>query len=190
LVEQGERIAEGERYASSAEEVRQWAEQADRFDLHSPHYSAWLAAMITTFSDVMIAAAVAGNNAAVAASYREGRKPFPEDVVIQDAERREQAALLREIIGNPFRPPSALSAAVRAWNDGTVVAIARPIYDDRAYDRLPILADALEDAGLSDDTVLSHLRSPGPHVRGCWALDLVLDEGVRRRGARRRSTGG
>ena len=48
------------------------------------------------------------------------------------------------------------------------------IYQERAFERLPILADALEEAGCDDPDILSHLRGPGPHVRGCWALDLVL----------------
>jgi hypothetical protein len=54
-----------------------------------------------------------------------------------------------------------------SWNDGTVVKMAQAIYDDRAFDRLPILADALEDAGCSDADILAHCRSEGPHVRGC-----------------------
>lgn len=56
----------------------------------------------------------------------------------------------------------------------TVVALAEGIYQDRAFDRLPILADALEDAGCDDTDILTHLRGEGPHVRGCWAVDLVL----------------
>jgi hypothetical protein len=51
------------------------------------------------------------------------------------------------------------------------------IAEDRAFDRLPILADALEDAGCDDGDLLAHLRGDGPHVRGCWALDLVLERG-------------
>ena len=61
-----------------------------------------------------------------------------------------------------------------AWLTSTVVALARSIYDERAFDRLPILADALQDAGCDSDDVLAHLRDPQEHVRGCWALDLVL----------------
>ena len=53
-------------------------------------------------------------------------------------------------------------------------AIARHIYDDRAFHDLPILADALEDAGCADAAILDHCRGPGPHVRGCWAVDLLL----------------
>ena len=74
------------------------------------------------------------------------------------------------IFGNPFRP----ATADPAWLTSTAVALAAGIYEDRAFDRLPILADSLEDAGCTNADILTHLRGPGPHVRGCWALDLVL----------------
>src|SRR5262249_25241945 len=60
------------------------------------------------------------------------------------------------------------------WNDGTVARIAQAIYDERAFERLPVLADALEDAGCDNADILSHCRSDGPHVRGCWVVDLLL----------------
>jgi hypothetical protein len=82
--------------------------------------------------------------------------------------------LLRDIFGNPFRPSSPLSPAVLAWNDATVRRMAEAIYDERAFDRLPILADALLDAGCDDEAILSHCREPGPHMRGCWVIDLLL----------------
>jgi hypothetical protein len=81
--------------------------------------------------------------------------------------------MLRDILGNPFRPVT-VDAAWLARNDGAVSRIAQAIYDDSAFDQLPILADALEDSGCTDDVILAHLRSSGPHVRGCWALDLLL----------------
>jgi hypothetical protein len=89
-------------------------------------------------------------------------------------ERKQLAALLRDVIGNPFRPPQPVPPAVLAWNHGTAPRIAQSIYDDRAFGRLPVLADALEDAGCADPDLLGHLREPGPHARGCWALDLLL----------------
>jgi hypothetical protein len=58
----------------------------------------------------------------------------------------------------------------------TVVSLAQSIYDDRAIDRLPILADALEDAGCDNAEILNHCRQPGEHVRGCWPVDLLLDK--------------
>jgi hypothetical protein len=85
-------------------------------------------------------------------------------------EQAQQAALLRDIFGDPFHPV-ALAPASRT---AAAVALAQGTYDERAFDRLPILADALEDAGCADRAILDHLRGPGPHVRGCWALDLIL----------------
>jgi hypothetical protein len=87
--------------------------------------------------------------------------------------RKDQAILLREIFGNPFRPAS-IRTRWRAWNDGTVAKLAQGIHEERAYDRLPILGDALEDAGCGNADILNHCRRPGPHVRGCWVIDLLL----------------
>jgi hypothetical protein len=78
--------------------------------------------------------------------------------------------LIRCVFGNPFRPV----AVERAWRTSTVVDRARGIYEERAFDRLPILADALQDAGCESPEVLGHCRGGGPHVRGCWVVDLVL----------------
>jgi hypothetical protein len=90
-----------------------------------------------------------------------------------EPEEREQCSLVREIFGNPFRPRS-VDPSCLGWNAGTVVKVAHAIYDDRTFDRLPILADALEEAGCDNADILTHLRRPGPHVRGCWAVDLIL----------------
>lgn len=90
------------------------------------------------------------------------------------AEMAVQLLLLRDVYGNPTRPPTPLDRSVLKWNGGTVGALARTIYQERTFDQLPVLADALEEAGCGDGDVLGHLRSSGPHARGCWALDLVL----------------
>jgi hypothetical protein len=79
----------------------------------------------------------------------------------------------REIIPNPFLTP-LIPKAILAWNDGTVPKIAQGIYEERAFYRLPILHDALLDAGCDDEDILVHCRSAGPHVRGCWVIDLLL----------------
>jgi len=86
---------------------------------------------------------------------------------------RQQADLVRDIFDNCFRPV-AIDPAWLAWNDGTVVKLAKTIYDDRRWDIMPILGDALEDAACHDAAILDHCRGPGPHVRGCWVVDLML----------------
>jgi hypothetical protein len=89
------------------------------------------------------------------------------------AERAAQADLVREVVGNPFRPV-AVDPAWLAWNDGTAARLARRIYNDRAFEDLPILADALEEAGCAAEELLRHLRTGSGHVVGCWALDALL----------------
>lgn len=81
--------------------------------------------------------------------------------------------LLRDIFGNPFRPVSLPPAFLQS-KDNAVVRVAEAIYYDRAFDRLPALADALERAGCDNYEILNHCREPGPHVRGCWVVDLLL----------------
>jgi hypothetical protein len=83
------------------------------------------------------------------------------------------AQLLRDITGSPPLISSSPSAAVLAWNDGTVRRIAEGVYEERPFDRLPILHDALLDAGCRDEQILEHCRSDGPHARGCWAVDVL-----------------
>src|SRR5262245_43706357 len=86
-------------------------------------------------------------------------------------EAKAQANLLRDIFGNPFHPV----ALNPAWLTSDVLALARGIYEDRAFDRMPILADALQDAGCDNEDVLNHCRDANQvHVRGCWVVDLVL----------------
>jgi hypothetical protein len=85
------------------------------------------------------------------------------------------AALVRDVFGNPFRPDTFDPAGLTG-SAGAAVELAQVLYDECAFDRLPILADALEEAGCTDGELLLHLRGPGPHVRGCWALDAVLQK--------------
>jgi len=92
----------------------------------------------------------------------------------RDAERKEQAHLLRDCFGDPFRTIPSIHTDWLAWHASTIPKLAQAIYDERAFDRLPILADALEDAGCENADILSHCRSSGPHVRGCWFIDLLL----------------
>jgi hypothetical protein len=82
-----------------------------------------------------------------------------------------RSLLFRDIVGNPFRPV----AFDPAWRTSTAVALARQMYDSREFGAMPILADALQDAGCEDEAILNHCRDANqPHVRGCWVVDLVL----------------
>jgi hypothetical protein len=81
--------------------------------------------------------------------------------------------LVREIVGNPFRL-TTINDFWLHWNNATVVKIAQTIYDSRDFALMPILADALEEAGCDNADILTHCRGPGPHVRGCWVIDLLL----------------
>lgn len=88
-------------------------------------------------------------------------------------EKSRQCDLLRDIFGNPFRPVR-IDQTWKEWNDATVVHLARALYDERRFADLPILADALEEAGCLDKHILTHCRQPALHVRGCWVLDALL----------------
>jgi hypothetical protein len=101
---------------------------------------------------------------------------------LQDAwweERQAQAGLLRDIVGNPF----SSTTLNPAWRTATALALARaadegrlPLSGELDSPRLAVLSDALEEAGCSDEALLGHLRSAGPHVPGCWAVRLILGE--------------
>jgi hypothetical protein len=94
--------------------------------------------------------------------------------VARAAERATQAALLRDLFGSPFHPPPVVPDAVLAHNGGAARRLAEGIYEGRRFEDLPVLADLLEEAGLTDAGLLGHLRGPGPHALGCAALDAVL----------------
>jgi hypothetical protein len=83
---------------------------------------------------------------------------------------QEECSLVREVFGNPFRAVSLPCT----WLTPTVSDLAQNIYAERAFHRLPELATSLEQAGCTDADILAHCHSPGPHVRGCWVVDLLL----------------
>jgi hypothetical protein len=87
-----------------------------------------------------------------------------------------QAALLRDLVGLQLFRPLAVPTPSLAWGDGLIAKLAEAIYDEGAFDRLPVLADAVEEAGCTDADLLGHCRGPGPHVLGCWALDALLEK--------------
>ncbi|MBA4192544.1 MAG: hypothetical protein C0467_31640 [Planctomycetaceae bacterium] len=78
---------------------------------------------------------------------------------------------VRDVFGNPF----SLLTADAAWLTSTVLALAAGIYESRDFSAMPILADALQEAGCGNDDILTHCRDAnGVHVRGCWVVDLIL----------------
>jgi hypothetical protein len=95
-----------------------------------------------------------------------------------DREQSSQCQRLRDLFGPlPFRPV----APSPSWLTPDVLALSHAAYEHRTLPsgtleptRLSVLADALEDAGCANADLLGHLRGAGPHVRGCWAVDLVL----------------
>jgi hypothetical protein len=87
-----------------------------------------------------------------------------------DEARALHLAVFRDVFGNPFRPV----AFDPAWRTEAVVTLARGMYEGRDFAAMPVLADALDDAGCDHPDILAHCRGPGPHVRGCWVADLVL----------------
>jgi hypothetical protein len=161
-----ERVADG----TSTEEEWQAARTLAAEAAHRAHYDEWVTEANENFrvteawtaADEARVAAEAVSNCLVqgfAVTHLHDRLLFPD--------------VLREIIGNPFQ----WRIADPAWcsrNNQAAQRLATAIYDDRTFERLPMLADALEDAGCTDAELLGHLRGPGSHVRGCWAVDLVL----------------
>ena len=102
----------------------------------------------------------------VAAGRRAGQPGLEEAV---RAERRAHAALVRCV----FRSTLSPVAFSPAWRTDTVVALVEQMRRLRDYAAMPILADALQDAGCDSEAILTHCRCEGPHARGCWVVDLV-----------------
>jgi hypothetical protein len=149
-----------------------WFRTDDRDNRHSPgSYSARAASYIAdSVADAVFYATYEGADAFKMVGQRKVEGLSTPADSIWAGEEEIQADLLRCVVGNPFRPvpfdPS--------WRTPAVLHLAQAIYDDRAFDQLPILADALEEAGCTNGEVLDHCRGPGPHVRGCWVVDLLL----------------
>jgi hypothetical protein len=129
----------------------------------------WASVAATAWSEKVDAALVAGW---LVGQPGEGEVEKVFDAACRPA-KAVQANLLRDIVGNPFRPPPVLAPAVLAYHGATVPRLAQAIRDTRDFDHLPVLADALEEAGCTGPDLLAHCRGPGPHVLGCWVLDLL-----------------
>jgi hypothetical protein len=145
-VERVERLADG---ADNLAEVRaQWAVDGMGAVSYPERPADWCSAFVTLAPDRGLA--------------EEETQDFPTSPQL--------VALFQELFGNPFRPVKRL----KSWLTTDVRLLASGIYDEKAFDRLPILADALQDAGCTNNDILTHCRSGREHVRGCWALDLIL----------------
>ena len=125
------------------------------------------AAVFAASEDASVAAGVTLYYLACDAANKDSRHVTAD--AARAAARMLLAPLLRDIF-NPF-PPAFVCPA---WDGGLIQRFASALYDQRAFDQLPLLADMLEEAGTTDAQLLAHLRGLGPHARGCWALDLVL----------------
>jgi len=153
-----ERFADGNATTSELQSIR----QTIQMDRALAQFS--LAACCVTHDDVIFAGYDAAEHAYVQAHGRSD----PDAVV---ANSIANAQFFRDVFGNPFRPV----AFSPDWRTSTAVAIARGMYDSRDFSTMPILADALQDAGCDHDDILNHCRdADATHVRGCWVVDLVL----------------
>jgi hypothetical protein len=135
----------------------------------TPHKPDWYAALAVSYATYPYATGIHDAAWSALAALTQAHRASS-DVVKQ--ERAVQRALLSDVFGNPFRPVTLNPA----WLTPTVKQLAQSIYDDKVFDRLPTVADALEDSGCDNADVLGHCRSGGEHVRGCWVVDLVLEK--------------
>jgi hypothetical protein len=163
------------------EEVRAAVDASQRDHLDPVATNAVAAVSWFTDQDVVRGVSMISGNAAccVAMKTVPGHRTGEWEAV-KATEEAEQAAVFREVTGNPFYRHTINPL----WLTPTVPNLAAAAYQERALPsgeldphRLAVLADALEDAGCTNSDLLGHLRSPGPHVRGCWALDLILGKG-------------
>ncbi len=141
---------------------------------YGPLYAACMAAGAA--ARVLYADALAPACLAAHARAAEAVSSYPSKEATDDAFRAadraalaESADLLRDLVGNPFRP----EAVDPTWRTVAVVAMSRSIYEDRRFEEMPLLADALEEAGCGDERMVHHCRA-GTHARGCWVVDLLL----------------
>jgi hypothetical protein len=177
VVEVAERFADNK---ATSEELSIAAEKA-RHAVSDPAGAAFAAwATAGGFTTVAAAAAWAARQAAEAAASilhtptdaDPWQLTHPHDYAQKEgawlAERCRQVALLRCIAGNPFRSVEA------SWRTSHIIALATSIHEERRWQDMPVVGDALEELDCRDDDILTHCRGPGPHARGCFVVDLLL----------------
>jgi hypothetical protein len=145
---------------------------ADNLATESDRKIAWRNVHTVTSKTGMVGIGWAAVNAVGEQPYARFFAPYVIKYGKQGGEKNLVARWLIDIFGNPYRPITLNPS----WLTSTVLSLATGIYDEKAFDRMPILADALQDAGCDNAEILNHCRQPGEHVRGCWAVDLLLDK--------------
>jgi hypothetical protein len=163
-----ERFAEGN---ATEEEVRSAIAACERCTFEAGSYCTWAA--VAAASCGLTTPATHAATAArwtLGAAITQSASHSVESDIEPDPHEYQQVKLLYDVIGNPFRPVKV----ERDWLTSTVVALAGRFYQAKDSTLMPILADALQDAGCDSDDILDHCRGPGPHVRGCWVVDLIL----------------
>jgi hypothetical protein len=172
VVEAVERHADGLDRPGAFEKLGQWACELRGQVLDDPSLlaSAWSVALATTDEVAWNAACFVAPYACEVAGYFDGYEPQTSGQA--RAEALAQCELLRDVFGNPFRRAPVLIA----WTEGHphIGQMARSFYLERNFADLPVLGDALEEAGCTDEDVLEHCRAGGEHVRGCWLVDALL----------------
>jgi hypothetical protein len=179
IVELAEKCADGEISVAELEAKREksiWKREGK-----PPLWASLLAASAQDCAkrNVVQAALNCSHSMTNAACYFDGASPSASQeawaayLKTRESAKRQHVAILHDLFGNPFQPVEIEPAAL-TWNRGHVVALARAIYAQHAFQRMPELGDLLERAGCADEKVLAHCRSGGRHFRGCWVVDLLL----------------
>jgi hypothetical protein len=154
------------------------AEAADKGKYATPLLCALPDAGLAAYHAIDVDIQCVGNAAHAMAGFVTGKdEHFPEFERALADEMLNQNQIIRCVFGNPFHPVHVQSS----WLTPTVVSLARSAYEQRILPEgkldaryLADLADALEEAGCDNSEILAHCREPGPHVRGCWVVDLML----------------
>lgn len=87
-----------------------------------------------------------------------------------------KSPVFRDVLGDVYGSREGINPISPEWRSEAIVALVSGRYAERAFDRLPVLADALQDAGCEDEKVLTHCWEPGPQMRGCWVTDACLSK--------------
>jgi len=179
-VEVTERYVDG---AASREELEAVSESARQSCQSNPAYLHWASGGLRPTSSVeemrlwvllMKARAASATNRDDGEWDAQFASDFPSWQLKGTAGKQIAAALLRDLFGPLLFRAVSIDPGWLAWGEGRVPRLAQAIYEERCWEDLPVLADALEDAGCDNQDILSHLRGPGAHVRGCWVVDAIL----------------